>query len=92
MTTSQLAKVVELDSEHKSFYKLYSKFVHPSSVLVNKPENIKLDIFMNVLLINAQLYAADTYRRVADSVGINIQSRDLLPIVVPLINLEPQSK
>jgi hypothetical protein len=68
----KLAETVGLHSEHKSFYKFYSKYVHPSSLLINKPEKLNLLVFMNTLLINAQIYAADTYERVSRSTELRI--------------------
>jgi len=63
--TFQLAKDLGLVDEHAGFYKIYSKFVHPSSILVNKPDNINLPVIFSLLTINAQKYAFDTLKRIS---------------------------
>jgi hypothetical protein len=67
--TFQLAKDRGLVEEHIGFYKIYSKFVHPSSILVNKPDHINLPVFFSVLTMNAQKYAEDTLNRISKATG-----------------------
>lgn len=64
----------ELD-EHEAFYKIYSKFVHPSSILVNKPENINLDVFFSIITMNSQKYALDTVNRISKVSGIPLPKK-----------------
>lgn len=64
----KLAKSLGMHDEYVGLYKLFSKYVHPSSLLVNawynqKPESSWLDVF----LVKAQIYAGDTIHRVADA-------------------------
>lgn len=61
---SELAKAVGRAEDYKALYKLFSKYVHPSSWLVNVPaENSRSEKTLNVFLINATLYSGDTYGR-----------------------------
>jgi hypothetical protein len=70
--TIQLAKNLKLADEHAGFYKIYSKFVHPSSILVNKPENINLEVIFPILTMNAQKYGLDTLNRISEATGITV--------------------
>ena len=64
-----LAKAVGVTTEYKAFFKLYSKYVHPSSWIVNgASERIHADEFRNIFLIQAQLYAGDTYQRISKAI------------------------
>jgi hypothetical protein len=59
-----LAAAVGRADDYKALYKLFSKYVHPSSWLVNVPaENSRSADTLNVFLINATLYGGDTYGR-----------------------------
>jgi hypothetical protein len=73
--TFQLAKNLKLADEHAGFYKIYSKFVHPSSILVNKPENINLEVIFSLLTMNAQKYGLDTLNRISEANGIPVPKR-----------------
>ena len=54
--TPILAEWVDMKDEYESFYKLYSKYVHPSSWIINA-EYWEQGQHWEILLITAQLYA-----------------------------------
>ncbi len=63
-----MAQKVGLEREYKGLYKLFSKYVHPSSYTVNgAPDEIDSQVVRNILLIQAQLYAADTFGRLKEA-------------------------
>ncbi len=67
---SALAKAVGLESEYKAFFKLYSKYVHPSSWLVNRdPYWVQAWQWRTIFTVSAQLYAADTIERIKTAIG-----------------------
>jgi len=51
-----LAHAAGLDREYKAFYKFYSKLVHPSSFLVNRPTAATTPAFRSTLIFNLQVY------------------------------------
>ena len=64
----QLAKDLGIVEEHTGFYKIYSKFVHPSSILVNKRDNIDLPLIFSLLTMNSQKYTLDTLNRISKAI------------------------
>ncbi len=71
MPINRLAKLVGCETEYTAMFKFMSKYVHPSSWLINKPvEETQSDIYRNILVIHAQLYAADSYERVREAFGV----------------------
>jgi len=69
-STGNLAKTVDLESEHKGLFKLYSKLVHPSSYLVNDYSNSAAVENQKILQIHAQLYAHDSVSRICEELNI----------------------
>ncbi|EMD1178444.1 hypothetical protein VP758_005063 [Vibrio harveyi] len=69
-STGNLAKTVEMESEYKGLFKLYSKLVHPSSYLVNYYGNAASVENQKVLQIHAQLYAHDTLSQICEELSI----------------------
>lgn len=68
---SELAKKTGVYDEYKSLYKLYSKYAHPSSWIINASfEKVNSIEYLNMLLINVQKYAWDLYRRISETVGL----------------------
>lgn len=60
-----IAKMVGIEYEYKALYKLFSKYVHPSSYIINaSPEEINSNEVRNIFLIQAQIYAGDTFQRI----------------------------
>jgi hypothetical protein len=58
-TVGMLAKQTGNKDEYDAFFKLYSKYVHPSSWLINAQLNESDNsVFRNVFLLQSQLYAA----------------------------------
>jgi hypothetical protein len=68
---SALAAAVNLKTEYDAFFKLYSKYVHPSSWLVNSPPE-HLDEWKPILALQAQLYAADTFARISAACEVRV--------------------
>jgi hypothetical protein len=68
---SALATAVNLKMEYDAFFKLYSKYVHPSSWFVNSPPE-RLDEWKSILALQAQLYAADTFARISAACGVSV--------------------
>jgi len=72
----ELAKEIGAESEHQAFYKLYSKYVHPTGYLINRRTGWMPKIneaVVRLLLVNAQQYAIDTLRRIAGAFGLSGQ-------------------
>lgn len=60
---SKLATKVGLQSEYRAFFKLYSKYVHPSSWNLNSlPEQVNSNELKNSLLVLAYDYGFDIYK------------------------------
>lgn len=58
-TVSYLAQQTNNQLEYEAFFKLYSKYVHPSSWLVNSSDNeVDNPIFRNIFFLQGQLYAS----------------------------------
>ncbi|WP_432735220.1 DUF5677 domain-containing protein [Ralstonia solanacearum] len=72
-----VAKVVGQEDEHQAFFKLYSKLVHPSSYLVNRPSDAGSYEQRLILQIQAQLYGWDAFERACDSLAIPADIRTL---------------
>jgi len=56
LSAGKVAGAVGLKNEHSTFYKFYSKLVHPSSFWVNQPSAAATPVFRSVLMFNLQLY------------------------------------
>ncbi len=57
-----MAQQINALDEYEVFYRLYSKFVHPSSLLLNGDRNtVQNPVIFNILVSQAQLYAASCY-------------------------------
>jgi hypothetical protein len=63
LQTRNLAATVAMKDEYDAFFKLYSKYVHPTSWLVNGDPN-RREEWKGVLIAHAQLYAGDTLQRI----------------------------
>jgi len=64
---SFLAKQTNNKVEYEAFFKLYSKYVHPSSWIVNSlPEDYDNPVFRNIFLLQGQHYASCTQKLVAE--------------------------
>jgi hypothetical protein len=73
LSPADLAKLVGCAAEHKGLFKFLSKYVHPSSWLVNMPSSeTQSDTYWNLLVVHSQLYAADAYERIRSDCGIPI--------------------
>lgn len=68
---SDIAKGIGMKAEYDAFFKINSKYVHPTSWrLIGSPTaTATLDV-KNVFLAQAQLYALDILNRVSTSIGI----------------------
>lgn len=51
-----LATETGFAAEYQAFYRLYSKLVHPSSLVVNSPDTLSTPLYRDTLVINVQLY------------------------------------
>ena len=59
-----IADQEQLGEEYVGLYKLFSKYVHPSSWLVNaSAESVQSKEYLNIFVIYAQLHAGDSYSR-----------------------------
>ncbi len=67
---ADVARVVGQEDEHQALFKLYSKLVHPSSYLVNRPSDAASYEKRLILQIQAQLYGWDAFERACDSLAI----------------------
>ena len=69
-SVSFLAKQTHNEADYKAFFKLYSKYVHPSAWLVfARPDEIDTLVFHNVFLIKAQSYGAFILKRAQEATG-----------------------
>ena len=69
MGSGNLAGKVGMQEEHLAFFKLYSKLVHPSSLVVNK-KDYSTDIFFPILEINLQKNALSSINMVCEALQI----------------------
>jgi len=68
-----LAKDVGSESEYIGLYKLFSKYVHPSSLLINGWYSQKPDVsWLDVFLVKAQIYAGDSIHRLSAACGLGL--------------------
>jgi hypothetical protein len=51
-----LARETHLEGEYDAFYKVYSKFVHPSSFLINWPVAASTPMYRYAFVVNVQTY------------------------------------
>ncbi len=59
------AREVGLSEDYEALYKLFSKYVHPSSYTINAtPEEIHSNEVRNIFLIYSQIYADDMFQRI----------------------------
>jgi hypothetical protein len=64
---SFLAEQTNNKLEYKAFFKLYSKYVHPSSWIVNNRDNeYNNPVFRNIFLLQGQLYANRIIKLISD--------------------------
>lgn len=71
MQTAKLAEIVGCSEEYAAMFKFMSKYVHPSSWLVNRPSSETQNFsYWNILLIHAQLYAMDSSERIREALSI----------------------
>jgi len=67
---SDIAKPLGLLDEYNSLYKLFSKYVHPSSLLINSWHQQAPDAnWTNIFLSKSQLYSGDSIYRIGGSCG-----------------------
>ncbi len=68
-----LKESTNMQREYNIFYKLYSKYVHPTSWLVNGPQDVIYSSeIRNTCLVNAQLYAGNIAKLILDETEISI--------------------
>lgn len=78
LTTRQLARQTGREAEYDAFFKFLSKFVHPSSWLVNgRAERINADGYRNLLVGLSQVLARRIYGILFEH--YRLQDADLLP-------------
>jgi hypothetical protein len=66
-TVSSLAQQTNNKVEYEAFFKLYSKYVHPSSWIVNSFNNeYDNPIFRNIFLLQGQLYASRIIKLISE--------------------------
>jgi hypothetical protein len=67
-----LSEEVGAGREHEGFYKLYSKYVHPTAWLLYGPRDRVHDREVrNIFLIKAQVYAVEIGRMVSTATGVD---------------------
>ncbi|MBK5396352.1 hypothetical protein JFU47_06410 [Pseudomonas sp. TH39(2020)] len=70
ITAAKMAESLGLGEEHKNYYKLFSKLVHPSSYLVNNYANAASSQTIVILQMLGQKYAFDTVSRISKHLNI----------------------
>ncbi len=71
MRVPDLARDVGLKREYLAFYKFYSKFVHPSSFLVNRPTAATTPAFRSTLMFNLQVYGQLMLDELTRALGVD---------------------
>jgi len=67
-----LARRFNLEKEYRSLYKLFSKYVHPSSWQINGDQKALASTeALNIFIVYAQLYSGDLFNRVCTRLGIS---------------------
>ncbi|MDD5344518.1 MAG: DUF5677 domain-containing protein [Smithella sp.] len=67
-----LACQFNLEKEYDALYKLFSKYIHPSSWLINGDSpQLESSAALNIFIICAQLYASELYSRVSEKLKIS---------------------
>jgi hypothetical protein len=63
------AKAADVESEYDTLYRFYSKYVHGSAWLIlSSDERRENDEYRKIFAIMAQIYAGDTFAKIADAV------------------------
>jgi hypothetical protein len=70
LTMWDVARETHLDGEYKAFYKLYSKFVHPSSFLTNWPVAASTPMYRDAFIFNLQIYGHLILKELHDAHGL----------------------
>jgi hypothetical protein len=66
-----IAKAVGEEAEYVAMYKLFSKYVHPSSLLINSWAKTEPEMgWTNIFLTSAQEYAHDVIERLREASGV----------------------
>lgn len=66
-----LVKDVGMEEEYTGLYKLFSKYVHPSSLLINAWYSQKPDVeYLNVFIVKAQMYGGSAISQISDACGL----------------------
>jgi hypothetical protein len=74
LSTKVIAEKVGLVAEYDSLFKLYSKFIHPTSYLINSaPSEINSLQYKNIFLIQFQIYLYDLESRLRDFYNFDIE-------------------
>lgn len=68
--TKNLAVTVGLEKEYDALFKVFSKLVHPTSLLVNDHQTTSLIETIGILQIHAQLYAIDSQTRIIEEFSV----------------------
>lgn len=72
-STANLAKKTGMEKEYNAFFKLYSKYVHPSAWLIHgSTERVHRDEIKKTFLVQALLYARIISKIVSDETGIGV--------------------
>lgn len=64
-----LATGVGLLDEYDTFFKMFSKLVHPTSFLINDTKTADTNEIRSILTLQLQLYAGDTFHRIWEELG-----------------------
>jgi hypothetical protein len=71
--TAILAKETGMEEEYRAFFKLYSKYVHPSAwVIHGSTERVHRFEIKQTFLVQAQRYAGSIAKIVSDETGIGV--------------------
>lgn len=69
MPAGNLAGKVGMQWEHKSLFKLYSKLLHPSSMLVNNKDYCT-ELFFPIIEVYLQIHALQSYKMICDELEL----------------------
>jgi len=76
LSVKALATAVGQEAEYAALFRIYSKYVHPTSWSINVPRTHR-EKWKVVLIIVGHLYASDTMDRLAKSFGVSVNDEEV---------------
>jgi hypothetical protein len=70
----EMAGDLGVKDEYTAFFKLYSKYVHPTSFLINSSQQVleSFEFVRAIFVINSQKYALNSLQLIQEATGIRV--------------------